>query len=121
MERKKDDALTDRYFDEPRSSPVKWVPILLAISAFLVAAFFADSEDPNLKRLAGAWFGYGLGFALVFWGIFNVREGRIRGRSRHYYRNENPRTFGFLMLLKNIIPAICCFTVAIIYTLGIPG
>ena len=67
------------------------------------------------------YFGLALGTAMVYWTVFNLREGKIRGRSRHYFRDENPRTFAFLMLFKNIIPAICCFVVGLFYAFAFPG
>ncbi len=118
MAQHQDTDIPEKYFSERRSSPAKWVPIILSLSAFLVAGFFADTEDIQVRRFAGAYFGYGLGIAMILWSVFNIREGRIRGRSRHYYRDANPRIFVFLILFKNVIPALCCFVVGLVFTFG---
>jgi len=92
-----------------------WSALILLVSAFACAAWFGKNEDALIRQLSGAYFGYSLAAGMMLWGLIHWEEGRIKGRGPYYYRDQNPKMFGFLMVFKIVLPSLCGLAVGVFY------
>lgn len=82
------------------------LPMMLAVAAFSSAWVYSETESATLKQAIPVLFGLCLGLALVLWGIADFRDGTIRGRNRTIRRQEYPRTFLAMALVKRFLPGV---------------
>lgn len=94
---------------------ILWLPISLAVVAFVNAYLYSTYQDPNIKKYCPMLFGTCLGLALILWGTSELRAGKIKGKRAYVYREKSPLIFNLLLFGKRFIPGIIMLLAGIWY------